>query len=54
MYKKDCFAYKEKNGKKICSALTSMSCDNCKFYHTKAYYDLHVAPLKHKKSGGVI
>ncbi len=53
MYKKDCFAYKEKDGKKICTALKNISCNGCKFYKTKDYYIKYVEPLEHKGSGGV-
>ncbi len=53
MYKKDCFVYKEKDGKKICTALNNISCNGCKFYKTKDYYIKYVEPLEHKGSGGV-
>lgn len=53
MYKKDCFAYREKEGIKFCSALLEMQCYGCKFYKTKSYYQEHILPLRHKKSGGV-
>lgn len=53
MYKKNCFAYFEKNGRKKCKALKVLDCENCKFFHTKEYYEEKVLPLKHKKSGGV-
>lgn len=54
MFRKDCFAYKEKDGLIFCTALIEMSCGKCKFYHTKEYYRQHVLPLRHKeKSGGV-
>lgn len=52
MNKVSCFAYKEKEGQKICTALKQLECDGCKFYHTKGYYDRYVKPLKYKKSGG--
>lgn len=51
MYKKNCFAYKDKGYKKICSALNHISCDGCKFYKTKQEYETYVAPLKNKRQG---
>lgn len=32
MLKKDCFAYKEKNGHSGCKALNEINCNNCRFY----------------------
>lgn len=51
-YKTSCFAYIEKQGYCECSALIDIDCQNCKFYHSKEYYDRHIKPLKPKKSGG--
>lgn len=48
MYNKNCFAYKEKNNKKLCSALNYICCKGCKFFKTKQDYEKNVAPLKHK------
>ncbi len=53
MYKKNCFAFYEKNKRQKCTALKVLDCDNCKFFRTKDYYIKFVEPLKHKKSGGV-
>lgn len=32
MLKKDCFAYREKNGHSGCKALNKINCNNCRFY----------------------
>lgn len=48
MYRKNCFAYKEKDGEKICGALMEIKCEGCKFFKTHAEYDLRVKPLKNK------
>lgn len=32
MEKKDCFAYKEKQGHSGCTALNKIDCKNCNFY----------------------
>lgn len=41
MIRKDCFAYRVKNGKDTCQALIKLYCqkENCKFYKNKEQFD---------------
>lgn len=48
MYRKNCFAYKEKDGQKYCTALLEMKCEGCKFFKTHAEYNSKVRPLQNK------
>lgn len=36
IFKKECFAYCEKNGKPYCNALTECECKDCRFFTEKS------------------
>ena len=53
-YKRNCFAYQEKNNKSICQVFDNCFCVDCEFYQDKAEYEKRKVKVESKSTKKLI